>query len=87
MRERINRLKIGKGYFHSGCGRGFVSAPIIYLINGKAYARDKAEYELNQLFYNDFNMKNYVCVNFCKGYFFDIHYGTGNHKHKKYELK
>jgi len=34
------REKIGKGYLQSGYGRGFNKGSTIWLINGKAYARE-----------------------------------------------
>lgn len=37
-------MKIGKGYFAKGYGRGKRTAATVYLIDGKAYARDKARY-------------------------------------------
>jgi len=58
----LRRIKIGKGYFQSGYGRGFKKSPIIYLINGKAYAKDKggADSELTPL--KD-ELCGYVAVN------------------------
>lgn len=41
----MKKTKIGQGYWQSGYGKGFKKAPIIYLINGKAYARDKYNYD------------------------------------------
>jgi hypothetical protein len=32
-------IKIGKGFYQNGYGRGFKKEPIIRLINGKAYAK------------------------------------------------
>lgn len=37
----MKREKIGVGYFQSGYGRGLKKTPIIYLIEGKLYAKDK----------------------------------------------
>jgi hypothetical protein len=36
----MEKVKIGKGYFQSGYGRGFNKYATIWLINGKAYARE-----------------------------------------------
>lgn len=33
-------VKIGRGYWQSGYGRGFKKKPIVRLINGKAYVKD-----------------------------------------------
>ena len=37
-------IKIGKGYYQSGYGKGFKKNPIIRLINGKAYAKDSTAF-------------------------------------------
>lgn len=36
----MKKTKIGQGYWQSGYGRGFKKTPIVWLINGKAYAKD-----------------------------------------------
>ena len=36
----IAKIKIGKGYWQSGYGRGFKKSPIVWNINGKAYVKD-----------------------------------------------
>lgn len=41
LSNKIERIKIGRGYYQNGYGKGFKKAPIVYLINGKAYAKDK----------------------------------------------
>lgn len=33
------KIKIGTGFYQSGYGRGFKKGPVIWKINGKAYAR------------------------------------------------
>lgn len=40
MSEKNKREKIGQGYWQNGYGKGFSKKPIIWLINGKAYAKD-----------------------------------------------
>lgn len=40
--SNLERKKAGQGYTQSGCGRGFTSKPIVYLIRGKYYAKHKA---------------------------------------------
>ena len=38
----MNRTKISKGYYQRGHGKGYIAAPIVYLINGEYYAKHKA---------------------------------------------
>lgn len=35
----MERSRIGKGYSQNGYGKGFISSPVVWLINGKAYAK------------------------------------------------
>lgn len=62
--ELPSREKIGVGYWQSGYGKGFHKTAIIYLINGKAYAKNKRgaahSYETD--------LPGYVMVNKANGY-------------------
>ena len=35
----MNRIKVGKGYYQNGHGRDLISAPLVYEIDGKTYAK------------------------------------------------
>ena len=59
----MKKVKIGKGYLQTGYGRGFKKNSIIWLINGKAYAKDSK----NSPYQTD--IKGYVMVNFIQGNF------------------
>lgn len=56
------REKIGVGYWQSGYGKGFHKTAIIYLINGKAYAKDKRGAEVTY----ETDLTGYVMVNKAK---------------------
>lgn len=53
----MKKIKIGKGYWQRGYGRGFKKNPVIWNINGKAYAKDSA----NTSYQTD--LEGYVMVN------------------------
>lgn len=38
----MDRVKVGKGYYRCGYGKGYNKSPNIYLIRGKYYAKHKA---------------------------------------------
>jgi hypothetical protein len=52
--------KIGQGYYQSGYGRGFKKAPIVRLINGKAYVKDATQTPFQT------DLEGYVMVNALK---------------------
>jgi hypothetical protein len=54
---KIQTLKIGKGFYQSGYGKGFKKEPIIRLINGKAYAKCSTVTPFET------DMKGYIMVN------------------------
>ena len=58
----MKRIKIAQGYNQSGYGRGFKRSPIVYLINNKLYAKDKAGSESS---YSPLqgDLEGYVMVN------------------------
>ena len=82
--ENSNRIKISKGYYQVGYGRGFKKNPIIYLIDGKLYAKDKKNAELD---YEPLTGKfegyvriNEICVISDKLNYYQV----GEKEHKKY---
>lgn len=72
--KTMKRYKIGQGYYRHGYGRGFISAPIIYYIDGKAYARHKAGYDEMFPDYQQYTIPGYVPVMRSKlsGNFFQV---------------
>ena len=56
----MERKKIGQGYHQAGYGRGFKKNPIVWLINGKAYAKDANGLP------NETDLEGYVMVNAIK---------------------
>lgn len=80
----MKRTKIGQGYFQSGYGRGFKKAPIIWLINGKAYAKDT---EGSTTDYTPLTgeLEGYVRVNFVAGSFHQTSdLNTDGFRHENY---
>ncbi len=62
----IQRERIGQGYYQQGYGRGYKRKPIVYLIDGYAYARDsKAASECFEPLTG--LLKGYVEVNYVNG--------------------
>lgn len=81
----MERIKIGKGYFQSGYGRGFKKGPTIWLIDGKAYAKDSkgASSMYTPL---EGELKGYVTVNFVAGYFHQVSdLGFDGFRHNEYK--
>jgi hypothetical protein len=60
----MEKKKIGKGYWQAGYGRGFKKTPAVWLINGKAYAKDAQATPFQT------DLEGYVMLN-------AINYGTG----------
>lgn len=60
----MEKKKIGKGYWQSGYGRGFKKTPSVWLINGKAYAKDAQATPFQT------DLEGYVMLN-------AINFGTG----------
>lgn len=56
----MKRTKLGNGYWQDGYGKGFKKSPVIWLINGKAYAKD------GQRFPYETDLSGYVMVNYNK---------------------
>jgi len=77
----MKREKIGKGYFQAGYGRGFKSSPVIWLINGKAYAKDSAN--ADGLYPLSGELCGYVRVNI-ESFYGNFHEVTGPHNHHEY---
>lgn len=58
MATTTKRQKIGKGYYQKSYGRGFKKNPIIWLINGKAYAKESNASPFQT------DLEGYVMLNF-----------------------
>lgn len=58
----MKRVKIGQGYLQSAYGRGVKKTPIIWLINGKAYAKDSRATPFQT------DLDGYVMVNYANGF-------------------
>lgn len=56
---KLQRKKIGNGYYQSGYGKGFIKGPIVYVIDGKCFARHLRGWDVafNQ------SLEGYVRVN------------------------
>ena len=51
------KVKIGRGYYQSGYGRGYKHNVIVWLIEGKAYVKDSNAYPFET------DLPGYVMVN------------------------
>jgi hypothetical protein len=72
----MERVKIGKGFFQIGYGKGFNKTSVIYLINNKLYAKSKKNADV--AYDGDLLKEGYVCVNEFDGKYFQTH--LDNHK-------
>lgn len=79
----MKREKIGTCYFRTGYGRSKPRKANIYLIDGFAYAKDKANEDthFNPL---PIHLAGYVRVNFWKDIFYQVSDYTTIDKHIKY---
>ena len=89
----MKRVKIAQGYNQSGYGRGFKKSPIVYLINGKLYAKDKAgsETDFHQL---AGELEGYIRVNKLhkltdsgSDYYYQVSGHSKADEHKEYIIK
>ena len=80
----MKRIKIGQGYFQSGYGKGFKKTPTVWLINGKAYAKDKAGADCSSTPLTG-ELEGYVTVNFIGSTFHQVSdLGYDGFRHNEY---
>lgn len=72
----MKRIKIGQGYYQAGYGKGFKKAAAVYLIEGKAYARDTK----GLAFQTD--LSGYVMLNFSGNYYYEVGLISKHEQHK-----
>jgi len=76
----MTKIKIGKGYFQKGYGKGFNKTATIYLIGDKLYARNIKGWRCDFEKLNG-ELEGYVRVNFLLDHFFQVSLPT---EHKIY---
>lgn len=77
----MQKVKIATGYYRSGYGRTSIRMATIYLINGKAYARDIAT-SRTEFYPLTGDLEGYIRVNFENNIFYQVTYDTD---HKTYQ--
>lgn len=84
----MEKKRIGKGYQQKGYGRGFNKNAVIWLIDGKAYARDLRGWKLSMFALTD-ELEGYVRVNkFGEGTEFEDFIETNsNENHKLFNVE
>lgn len=79
----MKKVKIGKGYYQSGYGRGWKSAPVVWRINNYLYAKDAKNWDTDHQPLEG-ELKGYVRVNTLPPYEGKF-YQCGPREHIPYE--